>query len=345
MTIEQINVNRTSGVQPWRVLNIISGYRKALVVLAARRLRVFNELSRHPCGDRDLAEVLGLHHEVLRDMLHVLVELDLVSRDEHGIYELTPSATCLLPNRPGYIGGLVELYETELHPAWAGLIQSARTGSPAPKPARNADDTPYSPMYSSDPRQEAFLDAMDFIVTPLAHELGARDWSRFRTVLDVGGARGHLAMILAQTHPHLTATVFDLPELAQAYVGHLAGQEGSDRVAFRGGDFFRDPLPRADVVILGHVLHNWPLDARRTLIRSAFEAVNPGGALVVYDAMLDEDTPRMSNSLLSLDMRLWSGGSEYLADDCIAWLTEVGFRDVERHPHGVESTLVIGHKP
>jgi SAM-dependent methyltransferase len=200
-------------------------------------------------------------------------------------------------------------------------------------------------MYASEQRLDAFVAAMDSIVHPLAKELARRDWSRFQTVLDVGGARGSLATTLAEAHPHLHATVFDLPEVASAFMRFTAGRASAERVRFQGGDFFRDALPRADAVILGHVLHNWPLDARRALIRSAFEAVNPGGALLIYDSMLDEGKPQFSSALISMDMRLWSGGSQYLAADCVAWLTEVGLEKVERHAHGVATSLVIGYKP
>jgi 8-O-methyltransferase len=342
MTIEHIDVGTTSDTQPWRVIDIIGGYRRALAVLGAWRLDVFTELGHRPQNDRELAAKLGLHREALRDLLHVLAGLDLLTLDEHGVYTLTPNAHCLLPGRPEYIGGFLDNQENEVHPAWRGMADSLRTGLPTP---RQSDDSPYSPMYSSEERRDGFLDAMDFIVAPLAQQLAARDWSGFKTVVDVGGARGSLAATLADAHPHLQATVFDLPELAPAFARHAVGRESADRLAFQGGDFFTDPLPRADAVILGHVLHNWPPDTRRALIRSAAEAVNPGGALLIYDAMLDENQPRLVNALLSLDMRMWSGGSQYLADDCVAWLTEAGFQNVQRHAHGASSSLVIGYKP
>ncbi|EKX66860.1 methyltransferase [Streptomyces ipomoeae] len=341
MTTEQIDLGTADTAQPWRVIDIVGGYRRALAVLGAWRLDVFTELGHGPRSARQLAEKLGLHREALRDLLHALAGLDLVTLDEHGDYTLTPHAHCLVPDRPGYIGGFLDNQENEVHPAWRGLADTLRTGLPTPRD----DDSPYTPMYASQEQRDGFLDAMDFIVAPLARQLAARDWSRFRTVLDVGGARGSLATTLVEAHPHLRATVFDLPELAPAFARFTAGRESADRLGFEGGDFFRDPLPRADAVILGHVLHNWPPDVRRSLIRSAADAVNPGGALLIYDAMLDEDTPRLINALLSLDMRMWSGGSQYLADDCVAWLTEAGFQNVERHPHGASSSLVVGHKP
>ncbi|MFJ2812824.1 methyltransferase [Streptomyces sp. NPDC087294] len=335
MTTEQ------TAPQPWRVIEIVGGYRRALAVLGAWRADVFTELDKGPRTDRQLAGKLGLHQEALRDLLHALAGLDLVTLGADGGYALTPHAACLVPGRPGYIGGFLDNQETEVHPAWSGLADTLRTGLPTP---RQEDDRPYD-LYASEERRDGFVDAMDFIVAPLARQIADRDWSGFRSVLDVGGARGSLATTLAEAHPHLRAAVFDLPALEPAFTRFTAGRASADRLTFHAGDFFTDPLPRADAVILGHVLHNWPEDARRSLIRSAAEAVNPGGALLIYDAMLDEDTPRLVNSLLSLDMRMWSGGSQYLADDCVSWLTEAGFRDVERHAHGASSSLVVGHKP
>jgi 8-O-methyltransferase len=331
--------------QPWEILRIVGGYRHAKVLLAAWRLDVFTALARDARTAPELATELGVHENSLRDVLHALAGLDLLTRDGEGRYHPSPAAEAYL-SRSSHdnLGGFHDFLDDELYPAWDGLAESVRTGRPATVAAR-ADD-PYGELYQAPSARDAFLETMDFMNTPLAEQLAAFDWSGHRTVADIGGARGNLAAILARKHPHLEATVFDLPRLRPAFDKHIAELGLTDRIRFHAGDFFTDPLPAADALILGHVLHNWPEERRRGLVAKAFDAVEPGGALYVYDAMLDDDTPRLDNALVSLDMLVWSaGGAEYTAGECAGWLAEAGFTSITRHPHGRSSSVVIGRKP
>ena len=133
-----------------------------------------------------------------------------------------------------------------------------------------------------------------------------------RRLVDVGGARGNLVAQLVRAHPHLTACVFDLPEMADPFAEHVRTLVPDGQVTFRAGDFFADPLPEGDVLILGHVLHNWSPEERQLLIGKAFAAVRPNGWLLVYDAMLDEEPTDLARILVSINMLLvTSGGSEY----------------------------------
>lgn len=331
--------------QPWDILRIVDGYRHAKVLLAAWRLDVVTPLADHARTTAELAAELAVRPDALRDVLHALVGLQLLTRDGDGRYHPTAAAEAYLSRSSrDNLGGLLNFLDEELYPAWDGLVEHVRTGRPATAAAR-ADD-PYGELYQAPSARDAFLETMDFINTPLAEQLAALDWSGHHTIADIGGARGNLSAILARTHPHLTATVFDLPRLRPAFDKHIAELGLADRVAFRAGDFFHDPLPEADALILGHVLHNWPEQRRIALLAKAFDAVRPGGALYVYDAMLDDDTPRLNNALVSLDMRVWSaGGAEYTAQQCAGWLAEVGFTSVTRHPHGRSSSVLIGRKP
>ncbi|MFJ6837933.1 methyltransferase [Streptomyces sp. NPDC091209] len=107
----------------------------------------------------------------------------------------------------------------------------------------------------------------------------------------------------------------------------------ADRLAFHGGDFFADPLPEADVYVMGQILHDWNLEQRLFLLQKAYDALPEGGTLIVYDAMIDDE--RRQNSyglLLSLNMLIdTEGGSEYTVADATQWLQSVGFAKVEAH--------------
>jgi O-methyltransferase len=153
---------------------------------------------------------------------------------------------------------------------------------------------------------------MDAITQVLGPELvKALDWSGHSSVLDVGGCRGNIVGQVVKAHPELAGHVFDLPQIEPLFTEHVAGMGLTGAIRFHGGDFFRDPLPKADLVILGHVLHDWDREQRTFLFQKALEAVNSGGALLVYDRMLDDKPDHFRNSLGSLTMLLVTeGGAE-----------------------------------
>jgi SAM-dependent methyltransferase len=134
--------------------------------------------------------------------------------------------------------------------------------------------------------------------------------------------------------------------MAPFFAEHVEARGVADRLEFHGGDFFADPLPAADVVVLGHVLHDWDADQRRQLVRAAYAATNPGGALVVYDRMLDDDPRHVENLVISLDMLLVTdGGSEYPVQELRAAAAEAGFERITDQPLGDFDTIVVCHKP
>ncbi|GAA2613526.1 methyltransferase [Dactylosporangium fulvum] len=331
------------GPTPQPVLHIASGHRTARLLSVARELDLFTLLSARPMTSHELADRLALDAGATRDLAHALVGLGLLERDGTGRYRTTPVATRYLDtNGPHYIGGFLDFLDRQLNPAWDLLIERLRPGG---GPA-SAD--PYRPLYADETGRTAFLEAMDVINTPHGHQLsGELDWSGVDEVLEVGGARGNLSAILAGRHPRLRATVFDLPELAEPCRRHVEALGLGGRVRFHAGDFFTDDLPAgADVVIVGHVLHNWPDPVRRMLVGKAFAALRPGGQVLIYDAMVEDERPAFGNALVSIDMRVWSaGGSEYTPQECTEWLREAGFVDVRQHPIGASSLVLRARRP
>lgn len=331
----------TASGGPWRLLEIANGYREAKVLLAAHELGVFTALADAPRHGDTLARDLGTSPEGTRDLLHALVGLDVLVRDDAGRYAATPDASrYLTPDGPAYIGGFLRFLDRSLHPAWDRLTERLREDA---DPARHAD--PYPGVYADPVERDTFLDAMDVLNSAQSATLAQLDWSPYTTVADIGGARGNVAAALVRAHPNLHATVFDLPPLAGPFARHMDRLGLNDRIRFTAGDFFTDPLPEADALIFGHVLHNWPPPARSELLAKAHTAVRPGGLVVVYDAMLDEDTPRLGNALVSLDMLVWSrGGAEYTYEECRRTLEDAGFADVVRRPLGASSSVVTARK-
>src|SRR6266568_3011866 len=122
-------------------------------------------------------------------------------------------------------------------------------------------------------------------------------------VIDVGAAEGCVPVQLALRHPQLTGGGFDLPDAGWVFEEYVACHGLADRLQFYPGDFFTDPLPPADVLIMGHILHDWSLEERLALLRKAYRALPDGGAIIVYDAVIDDD--RRANAfglLMSVNM-------------------------------------------
>ncbi|MGI5175621.1 methyltransferase [Dactylosporangium sp. CA-152071] len=330
----------TVELNPTPILDIASGARRARLLFAAADVGVFGALAEAPATGEEVRARLGLHREGVGDLLAGLEALGLVERRD-GRYHNGPAAgRYLVPGRPEFLGGFLDFLDHTLHPAWDGLATSLRSGEPANAQAGAGD--PYAPVHADPTSRTAFFDAMDVLNAPIGAALAELDWSGFEHVVDVGGARGNIAVHLVKAHPHLRVTVFDLPDVRPAFEAHVVD---NDRVTFAGGDFFTDPLPAADAVLFGHVLHNWPVERRRFLAQAAFRAVRPGGAAFVYDPMLDPDRPQLPNVLASLNMLVWSaGGAEYTFADAATWFTDAGFATVSHAPLVATTSLLTARK-
>ena len=153
------------------------------------------------------------------------------------------------------------------------------------------------------------------------------DFSAFTTLCDVGGATGLLSIEVAKRHPHLTCISFDLPVVEPIARRQIAAFGLETRVHTAAGDFFKDPLPKADLITMGMILHDWNLEKKMHLIRSAYDALPPGGTLVAIEALIDD--ARLENVqelLMSLNMLIEFGDAfGYSGADFHRWCGEVGF--------------------
>ncbi|MFZ5891717.1 MAG: methyltransferase [Myxococcota bacterium] len=317
----------------------------AKALLSAVELGLFAELAAGPRSADELTVALGLHPRGARDFFDALTALGLLTRTGEHYANASSTRESLVPGSSSYIGGALELANARLYPVWSKLSQALRTGLPQNE-AQRVDD--YYANLTQDPdRLSKFLKAMSGLSLMASRALARSfEWTNYTTFADIGGAQGVLPVELANVHPHLVGINFDLPPVRPVFEEYVREAQLEQRLEFRAGDFFVDPLPRADVIIMGHVLHNWDLDQKRQLIAKAFDALPPGGALVVYEALIDDD--RRSNAfglLMSLNMLLvTTGGFVFTGRDCQAWMLEAGFRrTLQRHLHGPDS-MVVGFK-
>jgi len=205
----------------------------------------------------------------------------------------------------------------------------------------------FAAIYADPDQSRGFLSAMSGISAGAAHAIAANfPWRDYKTFMDLGSAQGMVPATLARAHPHLTGIGFDLPPVKPVFEEFIAQRGVEDRIRFQGGNFFEDPLPKVDVIVMGHILHDWDLAQKKVLLGKAFDALPKGGAVVVYDAIIDDD--RRENAfglMMSLNMLIeTAGGFDYTGEDCLAWMREVGFSKTRIEPLVGPDSMVIGLK-
>jgi hypothetical protein len=320
-------------------------------LLSAVEMEVFTELAKHPEDLSTLTGRLGLHPRGARDFFDALVSLGFLERsspdDNNGIYSNTPSTDFFLDKqKPSYVGGVLEMANQRLYPYWAGLTEALRTGQPQNE-AKGGDPDMFATLYADPQRLKGFLHAMTGISRGANLAIAAKfPWSKYKSAADVGTAQGDLIVQVALANPHLSGIGFDLGEVAPMFEEYAAANGLSSRVRFQPGNFFLDAMPAADVIMMGHILHDWNLDEKRVLVRKAYAAIPEGGALIAYDSIIDDDRRKNAFGLMmSLNMLIeTNGGFDYSGADCIGWMAEAGFRDMRvEHLVGPDS-MVIGFK-
>ncbi|MFB4262822.1 methyltransferase [Nonomuraea sp. GTA35] len=321
---------------PAGLIRLCNAFCESKALLTAVELDLFTELHDNPATEEEIRERLGLHGRGLRDFLLLLTALGLLERQGDSFRNAPGTDQYLVREQPTYIGGFMHRANANLYPAYGRLAEALRTG--LPQTQGDFEDVLRDPKVLG-----RFIHMMDALTQVLGPQLiEAYDFSGHATLLDVGGCRGNLAGQIVKAHPELTGTVFDLPQMEPFCAEHMAGLGLTGKVNFHAGDFFKDPLPQADVVVMGHVLHDYDLDRRRFLVEKAAAAVRPGGALLVYDRMLDEGPAQVENLVISLDMLLVTeGGSEYPVEELRQHAALAGFTSLEEKQLGEFDTLLI----
>jgi hypothetical protein len=336
----------THTVAPDHIMQLGLGFWASKTLLSAVELGLFTELAKGSMTAEDIGERLDLHPRSLRDFLDALVALRVLERDADGRYANTPESDTFLDRaKPSYMGGMLEMANARLYTFWGSLTEGLRTGRPQNE--AKSGGSLFAALYADPERLKNFLSAMTGLSLGAARAIAEKfPWGDYKTFVDVGGAQGGVPVAVAQAHPHLTGGEFDLPGVGPIFEEYVARHALSDRLRFHPGDFFNDPLPSADVLVMGHILHDWNLEEKRMLLKKAYDALPAGGALIIFEALIDDD--RRENAfglLMSLNMLIETpGGFDYTGADCSRWMREAGFSQTRVEPLVGPDSMVIGIK-
>jgi predicted O-methyltransferase YrrM len=341
----------TSHLTPARILETATAFWPAKVLLSAVELGLFTELARAPRANAELAQALGIRADRSADFFDALLAMGFLTRDGDGSaarYRNSPETDLFLDkNKSSYAGGLPEMLNARLFGFWNGLTSALKTGQ-----AQNeskAGGSVFDALYADEARLDQFLAAMASLQTGNFAALASKfDFSTRKTVLDVGGANAQLCRVLAAQYPRLSLMSFDLPAVAPIARREIAKAGLISRIEVVSGDFFADPLPPADVIVMGNILHDWNEANKQKLIEKAYRALPAGGALIAIENVIDDGRRQNAFGLLmSLNMLIEfgaEGGFDYTGAQYDGWCRAAGFSRTEVMPLTGPTSAAIAYK-
>ncbi len=335
---------------PGHILQTATAFWPSKVLLSAVSLNLFTTLGKGAMTAKELGDKLGLHPRGTFDFFDTLVALKFLDRDgdgPNGRYKNTlDTGTFLDRASPAYIGGIADMMNTRLYRFWGELETALKTGKPQNE-LKGGGKSMFAELYSDPARLGTFLEAMSGFQGGNFMALAEKfDWSRYKTVTDVGGALALLSRTVGARHKQLSFKSFDLPEVAPHAQKHVDASGMGDRVKIVSGDFFKGELPKADVVSMGNILHDWNLPNKKMLIKKAYDALPAGGAFIAIENVIDD--ARRENAfglMMSLNMLIEFGEAfDYTGADFRAWCTEAGFKRFEFIPLTGPTSAAIAYK-
>jgi hypothetical protein len=339
-----------SQLDPSHIMQVGMGFFGSRALLSAVELEVFTKLGDGAMTAEEMRDTLGLHARAVPDFTDALVALKFLEREGNGdgaTYRNTPESKAFLDkSSPQYIGGILEMAGDRLYGFWDSLTEALKTGAPQNE-IKETGEPIFAKLYEAPEKLEQFMNAMSGISAGNFHMFSEKfNFGDYETLCDVGGATGQLACMVAQANSHMSCQTFDLPPVQPIATKAIEKVGLADRVTAVSGDFFADELPKADVITMGMILHDWNLEKKKMLIKKAYDALPEGGAFVAIESLIDDE--RRENAfglLMSLNMLIEFGDAfDYTMADFKGWCEEAGFKKFETMPLAGPSSAAIAFK-
>ncbi len=342
--------SKTQGPDPSKIMQIGMGFWASKTLLTAVNLKLFTHLAQGELTGKEIQNRLGLHERSLFDFLDSLVALGFLKRKgikEDAVYQNSDESDLFLDqNKLTYIGGILEMSNNRLYRFWNDLEEGLKTGKPQNE-SKQGDKPLFEAIYSNEDRLREFLHAMGGVQAGnFDHFARNFDFSKFKTHCDIGGAGGNLCVHIAKNNPHISSTCYDLPKVAPIAEDNFRTLGLSDRIKATPGDFFEEELPRADLITMCNVLHDWGTDDKKMLISKAYTSLPNGGALVVIENIIDDERRQNAFGLMmSLNMLIETdSGFDFSLSDFKGWVSEIGFKRIDLMPLIGPSSAIIARK-
>src|SRR5258708_29223720 len=311
-----------------RIEQVAFGFMASKVLFSAIEFGLFTEAAKAPLNAAAIQRRLGLHPRGARDFLDALVALGFLERQAVTYSNAAEADFYLDRAKTTYIGSLFQMWNARVYGFFGSLGEGLKTGKPQNE--IKAGEDLFAAIYENPGTLRNFLSAMTGHSLPSAMAIAQKfPWAKYETFADIGTAEGCLPVQVAMAHPHVVGEGFDLQAVRPFFEEYIALFKLQERLTFRAGDFFKAPLPGADVLVMGMILHDWSLDEKQALLKKAHDALPDGGALIVYEHLIDDERRKnLPGLLISLVMLIETqDGFDYTGADCCRWMREVGFRE------------------
>lgn len=337
-------------ISPAHILQIGFGFWASKTLLSAVELELFSHLSDGAKSGPDLEGALGLHRRATFDFLDTLLALGLLEREGSGetaMYANTPAtAAFLVKTSPQYVGGILEMANARLYRFWADLTSALKTGLPQNE-IKETGKSMFESLYADPARLEQFMDAMSGISMGNFMAFADKfDFSNYKTMADIGGATGQLSTIVASRHAHMRCRTCDLAAVQPIAERRVRAKNADGRVTAESIDFFADEFPKADLITMGMILHDWNLADKKMLIAKAYRALPVGGALIAIENIIDDE--RRENAfglMMSLNMLIEFGEAfDFTGAQFTEWCKEAGFSRCEIIPLAGPASAAVAYK-
>ena len=338
---------------PERIMQIGLGFWASKTLLAAVNLKLFTYLGeKGKLSGADIKKHFGFQctDRHVYDFLDILVSFGFLLREgllETAMYSNGADTGFFLDKKkPSYMGGILEMANNRLYPFWGNLETGLMTGQPQNE-AKNGSGNLFEDLYASPGRLKEFIHAMSGIQMGNFIAFAQKfDFSNYKTLTDAGGAGAMLSIMVAKHQPHMQCTSVDLAPVEPIALENINHFALSEKVKTINADFFKDNLPKADVIVMGNILHDWDEKQKLLLMKKAYEALPAGGAFVAIENVIDDERKQNAFGLMmSLNMLIETGtGFDYTFSDFAGWAKMAGFKNTTLIPLTGPSSAAIAIK-
>jgi len=334
-------------VDPSKIMQVGTGFMAAKTLLTAVNMELFTILAKRELSGKAIESRLGLHNRNLYDFLDALVALGFLKRTglkETSLYKNAEDTDLFLDkNKPSYMGGILEMCNNRLYPFWNDLENGLKTGLPQNE-TKNGGKPIFEAVYADPKKLREFVGAMGGVQMGNFIAFAKQfDFSNYQTLCDIGGAGGLLSAQVTLNNEHMKCNSFDLPPVEPIAKENIKNMGLEGKVNVLSGDFFTDDFPKADIIAMGNILHDWGKADKKMLIRKAYEALPKGGALVVIENIIDENRSENAFGLLmSLNMLIETDeGYDFTTSDFNELAKAAGFKSTSlMHLTGPSSAAI-----
>ncbi|MEN9907684.1 MAG: hypothetical protein RLZZ540_825 [Bacteroidota bacterium] len=345
--------NQTNQPTPANIMQMGSGFWASKILLTAVKFELFTCLAKEKSlSAKEIKSLLKLNctDRHLFDFLDALFCFGFLKREgllETAKYSNSLDTELFLDKaKTSYVGGMLEMMNDRLYGFWSNLEDGLKTGL-VQNEAKNGGEPIFEALYKDPELLKGFVNAMTGIQIGNFMALAQKfDFSKYKTFLDVGGSAGILSTMVAKHNSNMTCTTFDLPAVEAMAKETIQKFEVSSQVKAVSGDFFTDSFPKADVIAMGNIVHDWNEENKLMLMQKAYDALADGGVFIAIESVIDNERKQNAfGMMMSLNMLIETGdGFDYTFDDFNKWAKQIGFKSTSILALTGPTSAAIAHK-